>query len=309
MKSKITKLLALLMAAAIVFSLAACGKDKSETTTAAVTTAADETKGQDDATASEQTTASETTTAPPGDTTAVGQTTTAPIGTTLPGTKAEVLAAYTAIMNKAKTDKPGFKKFEYQELPDGAEYRNITGGSAVMNPLLNLAGNYMTTEEKAKASPGVYEKNGNMKAFPLKDSDKGCLLTDVSAIKTFGSEKLANGNFKISITLNDENDPAHYRSGNTAPSKTGGIFVPIDKGDVDPQLSSGIVKAVVSNANYSMRYYNCTVTLVYNPVTQQVVSVDQILYNALTLSGKVIFWNASGTQTLIMHYNIFELTY
>lgn len=305
MKSKFTKLLALLMAAAVVLTLAACGKKDDGQTTAAATTAANTTAG--DTTASAETTASETTAAP-GDTTAAGETTT--LNTALPVTKAEVLAAYTAVMNKAKTDKPGFKKYEFQELPDGAEYRNITGGSAVMNPLLNLAGNYMTTEEKAKASPGVYAKGGDMKAFPVKDSTKGCLLTDVSAIKTVSSEKLADGNYKISITLNDEENPAHYRSGSTAPSKTGGIFVPLDKSDVDPELSSNLVKAVISNYSYSMRYYNCKVTLVYNPLTQQVVSVDQILYNALTLSGKVIkLFTASGTQVLIMHYNIFDITY
>jgi hypothetical protein len=212
-------------------------------------------------------------------------------------------------MNKAKADKPAFKKYEFQELPDGAQYRNITGGSAVMNPLLNLAGNYMTTEAKAKANPGVYNKGGDMKAFPVKNSSKGCLLTDVSAIKTASCVKLADGNYKLMITLKDENNPEHYISGNTAPSKTGSIFVPLSKSDVDPELSSGIVKAVVSNPVYSMRYYNCTVTLIYNPVTQRVVSVDQILYNALTLSGKVVFWKASGTQTLIMHYNIFDVAY
>jgi len=216
------------------------------------------------------------------------------------------------VMNKAKTDKPAFKKYEYQELPSGKEYRNVSP-SVVMSPLLGVASNFMTTEAKAKANPGIYNKSGDMKAFPVKDSTKGCLLTDVSAIKTASCVKLSNGNYKITITLNDENNPAHYRTGNTAPSKTGGIFVPLDKGDVDPQLSTGIVKDVISSASYSMKYYNCTVTLVYNSTTQRVVSVDQILYNKLSMSGKVgvgfLSFNASGWTVLIMHYNIFDVAY
>ncbi len=312
MKSKMTKLLALLMAAAILFSLAACGKTKNNETTESETTAVEKTTLTEETTIQAVTTTI-TGTAIAGETTAgtavAGQTTTANPANTVPTTPAEILAAYTLVMDKAKTVKPAFKKYEFQELPDDAASRNITGGSAVMNPLLKLAGNFMTTEEKAKANPGVYEKGGDMKAFPLKDSNKGCLLTDVSAIKTASCEKLANGNYKLSITLNDEKDPAHYRSGNTAPSKTGSIFVPLDKSDVDPELSSGLVKAVVSNPVYSMMYSNCKVTLVYNPATQQVVSVDQILYNALSLKGKVVFWEAEGTQVLIMHYNIFDVVY
>jgi len=307
------------MAAAVVFSLAGCAKKDTTTTT---TAAGETTTAVGDTTATGETTTAtgETTTAvgdttaavttAVGDTTTVSEVTTIPITVTMPKTNAQILAAYTSVMNKAKTDKPAFKKYEFQELPGGSEYRNITGGSFVMNPLLSLAGNFMTTEAKAKANPGVYNKGGDMKAFPVKNASKGCLLTDVSAIKTASCEKLSNGNYKITITLKDENNPAHYRSGSTAPSKTGAIFVPLDKGDVDPELSSGTVKAVISNANYSMRYYNCTVTLVYNPTTQKVISVDQILYNALTLSGKVLgLISASGTQTLIMHYNIFDIAY
>jgi len=321
MKSRLTKFLALLMAAAVVFSLAGCGKNTTTTTTAAgeTTTAAGETTtaaGETTTAAGETTTAAgETTTAAvttaAGETTTAGEVTTIPVNVTMPKTNAQILAAYTAVMNKAKTDKPAFKKYEYQELPDGAQYRNISGGSAVIDPLLSLVNsNFLTTESKAQANPGVYAKGGDMNAFPVKNATKGCLLTDVSAIKSASCVKLSDGNYKLTITLNNEQNPAHYRTGSTAPSKTGSIFVPLDKGDVDPQLSSGIVKAVVSKAQYSMEYYNCMVTLVYNPINQRVISVDQILYNKLTMSGTVLlFLKASGWTVLIMHYNIFDVAY
>ena len=148
-----------------------------------------------------------------------------------------------------------------------------------------------------------------MKMFPVRDANKGCLLTDVNAIKTASCVKQTDGNYKLKITLKDEMNPAHYRSGNTAPSKTGGIFMPLDKDDVDPELNKGFVQAVVKNAEYSMAYYNCTVTLVYNPLTQRVVSVDQVLYNKITMSGTVLGISGSGWQVLIMNYNITDLVY
>ncbi|NLX93640.1 MAG: hypothetical protein GXZ02_07225, partial [Clostridiales bacterium] len=117
MKNKITKLLALMMAIAIVFSLAGCGKDKDEETTTApgeTTTLGDETTTLDETTAVEETTADGETTLE-GDTTAVGQTTTAVAANTIPTTKAEILTAYTDILNQAKkTDKPGFSAIEFQ---------------------------------------------------------------------------------------------------------------------------------------------------------------------------------------------------
>ena len=310
MKSKITKLLALLMAVAIVFSLAGCGKDEEkETTTVAgeTTTLKDETTVVDETTAfAEETTVVGDTTAV-GATTVAGQTTTAAVVNTIPTTKEEILKAYTDVMNKAKLDKPGFKKYEYQELPDGDANRNIPG--SVVGSLLDLVNkNFLTTQEQAKADPGIMQKGGDMKYFPVKEASKGCLLTDVNAIKTASCVE-KNGNYVLTITLKNETNPAHYRTGNTAPSKTGGIFVPLDKGDIDPALEKGFVKLVISDAKYSMEYYDCTVTLVFNPITQKVISVDQTLYNKITMSGKVLFKSTEGWQVLIMHYNIFDVAY
>lgn len=313
MKNKITKLLALMMAIAIVLSLAGCGKDKEKETTTAVgemTTLEDESTLVDETTALAEETTVVGDTIAVGATTVAGQTTTAAAANTIPTTKEEILKAYTDVMNKAKNDKPAFKKYEYQELPDGEKYRNITGGEKIINALLNLVNkNFLKTKEQAKSAPGIYTKNGDMNAFPIRDAAKGCLLTDVSAIKTANCVVQADGKYKLTITLNNETNPAHYRTGNTAPSKTGGIFMPLDNGDVDPALEKGFVKLVVRNTSYTMEYYDCTVALVYDPVTQRVVSVDQTLNNKLTMSGKVIGTDAEGWQVLIMHYNITEVVY
>ncbi|MEI6577870.1 MAG: Ig-like domain-containing protein [Eubacteriales bacterium] len=225
-----------------------------------------------------------------------------------PTTKAQILAAYTTVMNKAKSAKPAYSKVEYQALPK--DKINITKASIIISPLLNLAGNFMTTEEKAKQNPGINAKGGNMKGFPVKNAPKGCMLTNVSAVKTASCTVLSNGNYKITIVLNDETNPEHYKTGNTAPSKTGSMFYPLSKSDIDPELSSGLVKAVIGNASYSLKYYNCTSTLVYNPKTNQIVSLDQVTYTLINMSGKVInLVNASGTAVLEMYYKFFNLKY
>ena len=362
MKNRITKLLALLMAAAIVFSLAACGKDKDDTTTAAVTTAAGETTTSEDTTAAaaltqeevraalgdlqtswdgstenltnemksavsmyyktqgkpvqfrdngfyfvtdESATVAEGTTIP-GQTTVPGETTTA-AAVKKPESKEEILAAYTAVMNKAKTDKPGYTKYEYQALPK--DKINVSKASLIISPLLSLAGTFMTTEDKAKKEPSVNAKGGNMNGFPVKDAPKGCMINNVSAIKTAKCEVLANGNYKLSLVLNDETNPEHYKSGNTAPSNTGGMFTPLSKSDIDPELTTDFVSKVVKEATYSLKYYDCTSVLVYNPLTSQIVSLDQVTYALIDMSGKVIGISAAGTGVLEMYYKFFDLKY
>lgn len=327
MSKTIKRILALVMVASLVLSLAACGKDKKDDSTTADTNVSEtadlETSGADaDQTTDEnQTTDEESSTedVSEGESTTLGEggttdantnnSTTAAQVDKKPSTTAEILAAYTAAMNKAKTDKPAFKRAEFQELPEGNDYRNITGGEKVIGGLLNIAGNFMTDEAKARKNPHVNNMGEDMWAFPVKDAPKGCLLTDVNAIKSAKLDELSNGDYKITIVLKDEKNPEHYRSGNSAPSKTGSMFMPLSKSDVDPQLESALVKAVIKNAKYDMNYYNCTSTMVYNPKTMQVKSVDQVLYNKLEMSGRVFFTDAEGWQVLIMHYQIFDVVY
>lgn len=226
----------------------------------------------------------------------------------VPTTKAEILAAYTAVMNKAKTSKPAYKKIEYQALP--SDKINVEKASLIITPLLRLAGKFMTTEEKARKEPSVYQKGNDMNSFPIKDSTKGCLLTDDNAIKSAKCDVLANGNYKITIVLKDEKNPEHYRSGQAkASSNTGNMFAPLSKSDVDPELESGLVKATVTDAKYDMYYYNCTATLEYNPITQSIVTLDMVTYTRLVMEGKVIRISAKGEGVLEMYLSAYDFKY
>lgn len=314
MKSKLTKLMAVIMAVAIVFSLAACGKNNGgDTTTEASdvaangTTATDATgtsdttlTGTSDVTATSGTNAQGETTTKKGESTTVAN-------TKIPTTKAEILSAYTAIMNKGKTDKPAFKKYEYQVLPENE--RKIGGA---VKYLLPIANSFMNSEEKAKSEPSNYDKNGDMHGFPVKNASKGCMITDPNAIKTAKCEKLSNGNYRITIVLNDELNPEPYKAGQTkAASNTGNMFCPLGKSDIDNELKNNkTVKRVVKSANYSLQYRNCRSVLEYNPKNSQIVSVDQYTNTLITMTGKIIILGtSSGTAVLEMYYKAYNFKY
>ena len=312
MKSKITKFLALVMAVAIVFSLAACGKDEEKETT---TVAGETTTLKDEITVVDETTAFAEETTVVGDTTAVGattvagQTTTAAVVNTIPTTKEEILKAYTDTLNQAKkTDRPGFYAIEYQALPK--EEQKIGGA---VKYILPIAEGFMTKEDQARKEPRTVTKgSADMTALPVKESTEGCYITNVSAIKTAKCEKLANGNYKITIVLNDELNPEPYEKGQAkAPSNHGGMFQPLGKKSIDNELNNNsTVKNVIKSATYSLNYYDCNSVLEYNPANGHIVTLDQKTNALITMEGTIIILGkSSGTAVLEMYYKFYDFKY
>ncbi len=245
------------------------------------------------------------TTAPAGDNTA----TTAPANnggssntaTTAPGgnngapaakkTDKEVLEIYTTLMNKAKKDKPGYKKVEYQELPGDAENRQISKGANFVDTLLNLVTNtldLLTTKEEAEASPEIVEKGGDMRWFPVYKCEKGCYLTDVSAIESTSYEDLGNGKAKITIELKDEQNPEPMAEGaSTSPSNTGAMFSPLSKADIDNTINGGVVQAVIKNVTYNLTYHDCKAVVEYDTKTNEIIKLEQYMNVAIQGGGKI----------------------
>ena len=299
MKSSLTKVLAVISVLAIIFSLGACGKDKEETTTAQQTTAAQ-------GTTSENTTAAETT--------AVGETTTVPGETGAettqagkPTTAAQILAAYTDVMNYAKTVKPAYNKQEFQTLPK--EDQHMDG--AVIGYLLPQAERFMTKEADANIEDN--KAGSDMKWFPVAKADKGCLLTNASAIKSATCDELSNGNYKITIILNDEHNPEPYKTGDTkATSNTGNMFQPLAKSEIDNTLQTdSTIKALITTAvKYDLRYYNCTAVVEYNPKTKQIVNLSQTMSVFIDIQqGKVLFLKATGNAILYNYMKCWNFKY
>ncbi|HZK38816.1 MAG TPA: hypothetical protein VFD23_01530, partial [Clostridia bacterium] len=226
----------------------------------------------------------------------------------IPTTKAEILKAYTDTLNQAKKkDRPGFSAIEFQALPEDGQDMGGAAGS-----LLKLATLFMTTEDKARKDPWKSEKgSADMTGLPVKQSTEGCYIKNPAAIKTASCVKLANGNYKIIIVLNDEMNPEPYAKGQAkAPSNHGGMFQPLGKKAIDNELNNNTaVKLVVKDANYSLKYYDGTSVLEYNPQNGRIVTLDQKTKTLITLSGKVVRISSNGTAVLEMNFKFYDFKY
>lgn len=206
-------------------------------------------------------------------------------------TDKEVLEIYTKIMNKAKADKPGYKKVEYQELPGDAANRQISKGANFVDTLLNLVTNtldLLTTKEEAEASPEIVEKGGDMRWFPVYKCEKGCYLTDVSAIESTSYEDLGNGKARITIELKDEANPEPMAEGaSTSPSNTGAMFSPLSKADIDNTINGGVVQAVIKDVTYNLTYHDCKAVVEYDTKTNEIIKLEQYMNVAIQGGGKI----------------------
>lgn len=318
MSKKIKRVLALIMVAAMIFSLGACGKDKDNgSTTSESTTSADVTNGfvsENESVANEDTTVGEDASETEVETDVSSETTTLKDGETaatasdgMPSSTAEILKAYTDVMNKAKKDKPAHKKKEFQALPKN--HQKVE--SFLLKVVLPLAGLFMTEENKAETYDVA--KGNDMKWFPVYESDKGCLLTDTSAIKEAKCEdaKDGKGSYKLTIVLKDEKNPEPYKPATGATSNTGRMFSPLSRKEIDNTLlGDSRVSAVVKNVKYDLRYYDCKAELVYNPKTNEIVKLDQYMFVFIDIQdGKIGMSTLKGTAVLENTMRIWDLKY
>ena len=206
-------------------------------------------------------------------------------------TDKEVLEIYTKLMNKAKADKPGYKKVEYQELPSDAQNRVIPVGGNLVGTLLGLVDklDLIKTKEAAEADPEMVDKGSDMRWFPVYKCEKGCYLTDVSAIESTNYEDLGNGRARITIELKDEQNPEPMAEGaSTSPSNTGAMFSPLSKADIDNTLNGGVVSAVVKDITYSLTYHDCKAIVEYDTKTNEIIKLEQYMNVAIKADAKVI---------------------
>lgn len=202
----------------------------------------------------------------------------------VPSTKAEILARYTSVMNKAKSGKPAYKKVEYQEITE----RNFNGA---VDTILKLASGFMTSPEKANKNPENHPKGGDTTWFPVYNGSAGCMIAQQDAdkaIKKASCKKLSNGNYQIDITLNSETDPEPLASFH------GKMFSPLSRKDIDAELAKISIAKI---EYYSVFYHDCTATLIFNPNSNHIVSLQQIMYCKITAKGSVMI-AVDGNATL-----------
>lgn len=192
-------------------------------------------------------------------------------------TSDKILAEYTTVMNKLKTDAPAFTYQRYQNLP--TEHQN-TG--AVADFVLPIIEKYVTSKNASEKTEYIA---GNAQELPLPGSSYGCILTDASAVKNAYCEILDDGNYKLVMTLKDElNPPVLSPGATTSSSITNSVF---DTYDALNQITS-ISELAFNKIDFN--YTDCTVTLIYNPNNSKVESINMrmnIDITANTLLGDI----------------------
>ena len=283
MTKNLKRIVALMLAIVMTASFAACKKDKNndDTTGANEPAALGEVVGDDmlpedpsNAVVDETEASSGKEDSTAAETEAVADNSAKP-SNGKPESYAEILAAYRDVLNLAKSSKVGYEKSEWQVLPK--EKRNFDG--TVINMLLPVAGLFMTSEKDAKGKKHENNPKGtDMKWFPIyQHPTKGCTLTDVSKIKSAKCEVLSNGNYKITIVL---------------------------KADINPDVTK-----VVKDVEYSLKYYDCTAVLTYNPKNNHMVDLYQYMHVLVTGSGKVLGSRFSGNAVLDNYLEITNVKY
>ncbi len=225
----------------------------------------------------------------------------------LPQSNEEILAKYSEILNNAKTSKPAFKKVEWQAIPE--EKAQFEG--AVFGKILPLASNFFKSEEDAKASPEYMEKGGTMEWFPIYHNDKGCMLTDASAIESATCTELPDGNVKIVIELNDEFNSEPPKSAPTCDSYVGSMFTPIEMAEVRTTLTTDpTIKFIIKDVDFELTYYDCIAELTYNPETNQIVELDQFMHIDINIkNGSLLGMSAKGRAVLDNYMYLSEFQY
>ena len=216
-------------------------------------------------------------------------------------TKADIVNIYATLMNKAKADKPGFTKVEYQELPGDPANRVVSQGEEHVTAeyIEKLFGfiedlGVFVPKEKAEADPYIHEKGDeDMSKFPVFSREKGSYLTDPKAIEKYTYTKLSNGNIKMSFVLVPENNPEPT---NVAPSYTGAVFSPMSKQQIDGTVYHPIVTIFAKDIQYSLRYHDCSVVVEFNPNTMQIVYLEQVANVSIKGQGDVVRVGIIGVE-------------
>lgn len=220
-------------------------------------------------------------------------------------TKADIVNIYATIMNKAKADKPGFTKVEYQELPGDPANRVVSQGEEHVTAeyIEKLFGfiedlGVFVPKEKAEADPYIHEKgDDDMSKFPVFSREKGSYLTDPKAIEKYTYTKLPNGNIKMSFVLVPENNPEPIgENTNVAPSYTGAVFSPMSKQQIDGTVYHPVVTVFAKDIQYSLRYHDCSVVVEFNPNTMQIVYLEQVANVSIKGQGDVVRVGIIGVE-------------
>ena len=224
-------------------------------------------------------------------------------GSEAPGTDApsgpsyeEILAKYTEVMNQLKSGVATYDKKEFQTLSDDYDL------GTVGNLVLPIAQGLMTTEDEAEL-----QNRDDMEQIPIIRNQKGCLLTDVSKIKSATMTE-SGGKTTITIVLNDEKSPLPADDGATScPSAIGSMFNPLNQKEIDNIVAE--FSGVVTMKKFDLTGKDCTATLTFDTATGKVEELVQIMNYFIEVDATAVIVPVAGYATLTNKMTINNVTY
>ena len=221
----------------------------------------------------------------------------------LPTDNAGILTLYTKLVDEMKAAKPAYRRIEYQDLPE--EHRNL---GTVANAVMGIANGMITTKEKVEADPSIHNQGDDPNNIPIRDNPKGCLLTDASKIKSASCKDNGDGTATLVITLVDEDNPKPVEGGaTTSQYHTSAMFFPMDQAGIDNIVDK--FKAVVTMNSLVLTYTDCTVTCVFDTVTQKIKTLTYVEPVDIKVDGKAVFIPINGSARLVDTMEITEIAY
>ncbi|MEE1504799.1 MAG: hypothetical protein UGF89_11220 [Acutalibacteraceae bacterium] len=218
--------------------------------------------------------------------------------------KKEVLSKYNAVVGYAKTvGKPAFTKVTYRTLDKNYD-------AVLMCGLQSANPEYFISKENAEASPIVVPANSDTSEFLINNEKYASMLATENAAEAIESAtivKLEDGTQKITITLREEADPAVTApDAKDAASFTSAMFPVVTGEEFGNMVSKGLKLTSLSSS--SVTYKDCTVELIFNPITSRIVSIKQTTSYVGSAEAQLLIApiTSKGTVTEISEYRDFD---
>ncbi len=238
---------------------------------------------------------------------------TAPVSTahvsqekTMPESTKEIIDKYTQLVNDFKEKKPAYKKKEFQALPE--EFRNFGTG---VNVILNIASNYMVSEEDCEELVREAGYADIVWDMPVHNTEKGCVLTDYDAVSWAKCEDMGDGTYKISFSLKEEVNPQPTPADTLIPvSAHGAVMQPIATADLMKEIDSitGSLPGIALN-DFALYHRDCEFICIYNPETDQVKSITHHIVIDITADIKLFTAQINGSARLLNEMYIYDITW
>ena len=224
----------------------------------------------------------------------------------MPTETKDIIDKYSLLVNKFKQEKPAYKKKEFQSLPE--EYRNFGTG---INVILDLASGYMVSEEDAEELVRSANCEDIVWDMPVHNTDKGCLLTDYSAVTWAKCEDNGDGTYKISFSLKEEVNAAPTSPETLTPTSAhGAVMQPANMDDIKTEVDKVTSKVPGLAVNqFDLTYRECVFECVYNPQADEVKSITHHIVIDINADVKLFVSDINGSARLLNEMYIYDITW